>query len=275
MKRGCIGAAVLIKCAVAAAVILNEHLVEALRRLKTTSSDTNVDRRLVTNVLISFFNTPRADTKRFEILQLLASVLQWDDEERERAGLQKSSAPAASGKRGHNRNRATSGMSNVSSFTDGNNASTSSISEAGPSYSASSHASGPSSSPGHARTPGGGESIDFAANESFSNLWIEYLLRESGTAAAHAAATSEANPHNISNNTPTSANTLRSPPLSGLANLSLSPPSRTGPSSHRQPSPSSIVSSAAGSSTAGSSTGGAQDGLKRDTPASSVVSEKR
>ena len=74
------------------AVIMNEHLMEALRRLRKSSSDMNVDRRLVTNILLSFLNTPRGDTKRFEMLSLLASILQWSDDERERAGLQRKSA---------------------------------------------------------------------------------------------------------------------------------------------------------------------------------------
>ena len=63
--------------------------MEALRRLRRSSSETNVDRRLVTNVLLSFLNTPRADSKRFEMLSLLASILQWNDDEREKAGLQR------------------------------------------------------------------------------------------------------------------------------------------------------------------------------------------
>jgi hypothetical protein len=44
----------------------------------------------VTNVLMAFFSTQRGDPKRFEMLQLLASVLSWTDEERERVGLQRS-----------------------------------------------------------------------------------------------------------------------------------------------------------------------------------------
>ena len=74
------------------AVIINEHLMEALRRLRRNSTDFNVDRRLVTNVLLSFLSTPRADGKRFEILSLLASVLSWNDLEREKAGLQRVSS---------------------------------------------------------------------------------------------------------------------------------------------------------------------------------------
>ncbi|KAF8178261.1 hypothetical protein BJ912DRAFT_900458 [Pholiota molesta] len=71
------------------AVIMNEHLMEALRRLRRNSTETNVDRRLVTNVLLAFLSTPRADSKRFEMLTLLASILSWSDQEREKAGLQR------------------------------------------------------------------------------------------------------------------------------------------------------------------------------------------
>lgn len=66
---------------------MNEHLIEALRRLRKSSSDTNVDRRLVTNVLLSFLSTPRADPKRFEMLGLLGTILGWNDVEKEKAGL--------------------------------------------------------------------------------------------------------------------------------------------------------------------------------------------
>lgn len=71
------------------AVILNEHLTESLRQIRRESSEALVDRRLVTNLVLQFLSFPRADTKRFEVLKLMASVLQWDDEQREKAGLQR------------------------------------------------------------------------------------------------------------------------------------------------------------------------------------------
>ncbi|GJJ14994.1 hypothetical protein Clacol_009264 [Clathrus columnatus] len=77
------------------AIILNEHLTEAIRRLRRDASDNNVDKRLVTNVLLSFLTTPRNDTKRFEMLSLLSSVLSWTDAEREKAGLQRGGTTAA------------------------------------------------------------------------------------------------------------------------------------------------------------------------------------
>lgn len=53
-------------------------------------------RRLVTNILLSYLTTARGDSKRFEMLSLLSSILSWSDLEREQAGLQKSSAKAGS-----------------------------------------------------------------------------------------------------------------------------------------------------------------------------------
>jgi hypothetical protein len=73
------------------AVIMNEHLIEALRRLHRNSSENSVDRALVTNVLLNFLSRPREDQKRFEMLNILANMLSWTEIEREKAGLQRSS----------------------------------------------------------------------------------------------------------------------------------------------------------------------------------------
>ncbi|EPQ52346.1 hypothetical protein GLOTRDRAFT_80624 [Gloeophyllum trabeum ATCC 11539] len=120
------------------AIIMNEHLMEALRRLRRQSSADNVDRRLVTNVLLSFLVTPRADSKRFEMLQLLASILQWSDAEREKAGLQRT---------GQNANTGSSIWSRSASST---------------SLSAT-------------KSP---ELEKSDETESFSRLWVEFLLTE-------------------------------------------------------------------------------------------------
>lgn len=71
----------------AKAIILNEHLIEAMRRLKEESSESNVDRQLITNLIVGFFMAPRGDRKRFEILSIIASVLQMSDEQKEQIGL--------------------------------------------------------------------------------------------------------------------------------------------------------------------------------------------
>ncbi|KAL0569020.1 hypothetical protein V5O48_012955 [Marasmius crinis-equi] len=122
------------------AVIINEHLMEALRRLRRNSSDQNVDKRLVTNVLLSFLTTPRADAKRFEMLSLLASILAWNDSEREKAGLQRTNATISPS------------SSSSSSFWRRSSASA---------------GSGPQA-----------ELNKTDETESFSRLWVEFLLTE-------------------------------------------------------------------------------------------------
>lgn len=131
------------------AVTLNEHLTQALRRLRKFSADPSaagtttsgntpsyVDRRLVTNVLLQFITTPRADTKRFEMLSLLGSILGWTEDDREKAGLQRSV----------NSPRSTSG----------------------------------SSTP----RPKGKSADDEKLEDSFSNMWVEFLLKEASQGSA-------------------------------------------------------------------------------------------
>ncbi|KAJ7240477.1 hypothetical protein C8J57DRAFT_1478116 [Mycena rebaudengoi] len=132
------------------AIIINEHLMEALRRLRRNSTDTNVDRRLVTNVLLSFLTTPRADAKRFEMLSLLASVLSWTDPEREKAGLQ----------------RAHTGLAPTSSFWGRSSTS----------------------------TPPSKELEKTDETESFSRLWVEFLLTEASAGESDAPTQSHSTP---------------------------------------------------------------------------------
>ncbi|KXN92126.1 hypothetical protein AN958_09218 [Leucoagaricus sp. SymC.cos] len=122
------------------AVIMNEHLIEALRRLRRASTETktSVDGRLVTNVLLQFLTTPRTDTKRFEMLSLLGSILNWGEEEREKAGLQRAGS--------HTLNH-----QNKSAIWGGD----------------------------------GGKSPELEKTdetESFSRLWVEFLLKEANSA---------------------------------------------------------------------------------------------
>ncbi|KAJ1534647.1 hypothetical protein HK096_003619 [Nowakowskiella sp. JEL0078] len=64
------------------------HLAEALRRIRELSqTDDNVDRRLITNLFVSFCAAPRGDRTRFEILQVISSVLRFSEEEKFKVGL--------------------------------------------------------------------------------------------------------------------------------------------------------------------------------------------
>ncbi|KAH8168976.1 GRIP-related arf-binding domain-containing protein [Sarocladium implicatum] len=69
------------------AIVLNDHLTKALRYLKKTKPEENVDRQVVTNHLLQFLTLDRSDAKRFQVLQIMAGYLAWTDEEREKAGL--------------------------------------------------------------------------------------------------------------------------------------------------------------------------------------------
>ena len=68
-------------------VILNEHLTRALKMLSKSKPQDNVDRQLITNLLLKFLALPRGDPKKYEVLQLIASFLNMSDEQREAAGL--------------------------------------------------------------------------------------------------------------------------------------------------------------------------------------------
>ncbi|KAL8766601.1 MAG: hypothetical protein Q9209_006666 [Squamulea sp. 1 TL-2023] len=69
------------------AVILNDHLTKALRFLKKGKPEDNIDKQLVTNHFLHFLALERSDPKKFQILQIIAALLGWTDEQREQAGL--------------------------------------------------------------------------------------------------------------------------------------------------------------------------------------------
>ncbi|CAO1620848.1 unnamed protein product [Sympodiomycopsis kandeliae] len=77
------------------AVILNEHLTESLKKLQLYTNhldqDENVNRQLISNVLLQFLMIPRSDVKRFQILKLIGEILSWGPAEMEAAGLVSSS----------------------------------------------------------------------------------------------------------------------------------------------------------------------------------------
>ncbi|KAI6124456.1 hypothetical protein EDD16DRAFT_1857568 [Pisolithus croceorrhizus] len=166
-------------------VILNEHLIEALRRLRRNSSDTNVDRQLVTNVLLSFLSTPRADSKRFEMLSLLATILSWTDTEREKAGLQRVQSNDV-----HPSPSLWSRSSNVFN------------------------------------SPPKGKSIELEKTdetESFSRLWVEFLLTEANQGEAPTHPESQMTPTKLFVRTNPSS---PSSPLHSPAHISASPSAR-------------------------------------------------
>ncbi|KAI0406269.1 hypothetical protein F4802DRAFT_107749 [Xylaria palmicola] len=76
------------------AIVLNDHLTKALRYLKKSKPEESIDRQIVTNHFLQFLALDRSDPKKFQILQVIAGLLNWTDEQREQAGLAR---PGASG----------------------------------------------------------------------------------------------------------------------------------------------------------------------------------
>lgn len=71
------------------AIILNEHLTKSLGMLKQqlNNEDNTIDKELISNVLLNFLQIPRGDTKKFEALQLMSVLLEWDEQRKVQAGL--------------------------------------------------------------------------------------------------------------------------------------------------------------------------------------------
>ncbi|OWT41125.1 hypothetical protein C362_01339 [Cryptococcus neoformans Bt1] len=181
------------------AVVSNEHLKEALRRLRKNQSDNNVDRRLVTNILLSFLMTSRGDPKRFEMLSLLATILSWDDAEREKAGLQRQGAVGGGGK-----GKASTGK--------GKETEKSAEEEA-------------------------------AMNESFSNLFVEFLLKEASQGQPSQTGTSDQQPRRTLSSLSLDSPPIFSPPHGPAAgSMTFSPPSSSPRQRPREMSSSSSVS---------------------------------
>ncbi|KAI2610980.1 uncharacterized protein GGS25DRAFT_519283 [Hypoxylon fragiforme] len=78
------------------AIVLNDHLTKALRYLKKTKPEDSIDRQIVTNHFLQFLALDRSDPKKFQILQIIAGLLNWTDEQREQAGLARPGASSNS-----------------------------------------------------------------------------------------------------------------------------------------------------------------------------------
>jgi hypothetical protein len=50
-------------------------------------TDKNGFRQIVTNYLLQFLSLDRSDPKKFQVLQVIAGMLNWTDEQKEQAGL--------------------------------------------------------------------------------------------------------------------------------------------------------------------------------------------
>lgn len=69
------------------AIVLNDHLTKALKYIKKMKPEEMIDRQIVTNHFIHFLSLDRSDPRKFQILQVIAGLLDWTEEQREKAGL--------------------------------------------------------------------------------------------------------------------------------------------------------------------------------------------
>ncbi|KAJ1644670.1 hypothetical protein J3B02_002645 [Coemansia erecta] len=67
--------------------VLKDHLSESMRRLREESNEFNLDKRVITNLIVGFLALPYGDSKRYEILQLMSSILQFSEEQQQKVGL--------------------------------------------------------------------------------------------------------------------------------------------------------------------------------------------
>ncbi|PIA18884.1 hypothetical protein COEREDRAFT_37964 [Coemansia reversa NRRL 1564] len=67
--------------------VLKDHLNESMYRLREESSEFNLDKRVITNLVVGFLALSYGDPKRYEILQLMSSILQFSEEQQEKVGL--------------------------------------------------------------------------------------------------------------------------------------------------------------------------------------------
>ncbi|KAH8888268.1 hypothetical protein GQ53DRAFT_654655, partial [Thozetella sp. PMI_491] len=69
------------------AIGLNEHLTRALKYIKKNKPEEMIDRQVVTNHFLQFHALDRSDPRKFQVLQVIAGLLNWTDAQKEQAGL--------------------------------------------------------------------------------------------------------------------------------------------------------------------------------------------
>ncbi|KAJ3153417.1 hypothetical protein HDU86_005247 [Geranomyces michiganensis] len=172
---------------------LQQHLTEALRRLHDmTASGDLVDRQVAANLLVGFLELPRGDRRRYDVLNVLASYLRLEDQDRVKIGLQR-----------------------------------------GPGIGGILAQAGKSSAP----SPGVGE--------SFTDMWISFLLKESSKGVAeHAPAAAAPPPPTDSRRTSVAAGQAPrpAPPVAALSSPGAFPSSVPPPAVQSSSSPLGTVS---------------------------------
>ncbi|KAJ1837636.1 hypothetical protein LPJ57_011368, partial [Coemansia sp. RSA 486] len=125
--------------------VLKDHLAESMRRLREESNEFNLDKRVITNLIVGFLALPYGDSKRYEILQLMSSILQFSEEQQQKVGLIRKAGRRAPLQQQQQQQQSSGPGTPASESTD---------------------------------TP---PPSQLETKDSFSDQWISYLLRESSS----------------------------------------------------------------------------------------------
>ncbi|ODV59613.1 uncharacterized protein ASCRUDRAFT_76975 [Ascoidea rubescens DSM 1968] len=157
------------------AIILNEHLTKTFKKIQNIESNENssVDKELISNLILKFLSIQRGDAKKFEVLKLISSYLNWDKNQQIQAGLIHGNIVPSSPFRKRNFSNATTTNSNSSAYSL-NSHSPTNISGMENSYN---YNNDNDSTP--KRSFSGMLLND--SKESFASLWTEFLEKESST----------------------------------------------------------------------------------------------
>ncbi|KAL6925475.1 hypothetical protein ACO0SA_000071 [Hanseniaspora valbyensis] len=66
---------------------ISQHLQNSLLLLKKATSTEQIDKELISNLIVTFVSIPRGESRKYEVLELMASFLDWDDLRKKEAGL--------------------------------------------------------------------------------------------------------------------------------------------------------------------------------------------
>ena len=66
---------------------ISQHLQNSLQLLKKATSTEQIDKELISNLIVTFVSIPRGESRKYEVLELMASFLDWDDLRKKEAGL--------------------------------------------------------------------------------------------------------------------------------------------------------------------------------------------
>lgn len=66
---------------------ISQHLQNSLQLVKRATSTEQIDKELISNLFATFVTIPRGEGRKYEVLELISSFLDWDDLRKKEVGL--------------------------------------------------------------------------------------------------------------------------------------------------------------------------------------------